>query len=60
MKWLNVRQPDMVLKFNVRQSDLFPYFFAKSNKYLFENVLTFFTILKRFKAAKIFELDGFR
>ena len=60
MKWLNVRQLDTVLKqLNVRQSDIFPYFSSKSKKCLYENVLPLFTILKRFQAAKSFELDVF-
>ena len=61
MKWLNVRQLDTVLKqLNVRQSDIFPYFSSKSKKCLSKNVLPLFTILKRFQAAKSFELDVFR
>ena len=57
---LNVRQPDMVLKqLNIWQSDIFPYFSSKSKKCLYENVLPLFTILKRFQAAKSFELDVF-
>ena len=45
MKWLNLKY------LNVPKSDIFPYFSSKSKKYLYENVLPLFTILKRFQAA---------
>ena len=56
MKWLNVRWPDTVWKqLNGQLSDIFPYFSSKS-KYLYENVLPLFTILKHFQVAKNFKL----